>query len=281
MKKIAVLISCFNRKNKTIKCLEKLFSQSIFNLYDLNIFLVDDGSTDGTSHVVTELFPAVRIINGDGNLYWNRGMSLAWRTAGYQGYDYYLWLNDDVELLDGALLKLLEIYESASLKKPFILIGSTCDPVSGQVTYGGAKRSDVLFKFNLINPGTQLIAADTMNGNIVLVPKDISSNLMGLDPQFSHAMGDTDFGLRATKAGFTIQVAPSCYGTCTHNSVASSYLDNSLSKKIRFKKILSPKGLPVRDWAIFCKRHAGKLWVVYFLWPYLKLLIRRQFYCIL
>ncbi|MDP3844801.1 MAG: glycosyltransferase family 2 protein [Oxalobacteraceae bacterium] len=278
MKKIAVLISCFNRKNKTIKCLEKLYFQNISDLYDLNTFLVDDGSTDGTSEAVAKLFPRVRIINGDGNLYWNRGMSLAWSSAGYHGHDYYLWLNDDVELFDGALLKLLESYETASVKKPFVLIGSTCDPVSGQVTYGGAKRSDIRFKklrFNLINPGAELIAADTLNGNIVLVPEYISSNLMGLDPQFSHAMGDTDFGLRATKAGFSMQVAPSYYGTCAHNSVESSYLDEALSKKIRFKKMLSPKGLPLRDWAIFCQRHAGKLWVAYFLWPYLKFLIRR------
>lgn len=278
MKKIAVLISCFNRKDKTIKCLEKLYFQNILNLYDLNIFLVDDGSTDGTSEAVAELFPRVRIINGDGNLYWNRGMSLAWSSAGYHGYDYYLWLNDDVELFDGALLRLLQIYETASLKKPFILIGSTCDPVSGKVTYGGAKRSDIRFKklrFNLINPGTELIAADTMNGNIVLVPEYISSNLMGLDPQFSHAMGDTDFGLRATKAGYSIQVAPFYYGACMHNFDSKAYTDRSLPKGIRFQNMLSPKGLPIRDWALFCKRHTGPLWLAYFLWPYLKFFIKR------
>lgn len=278
MKKIAALISCFNRKNKTLKCLEKLHFNNASNLFHLDVFLVDDGSTDGTSEAVTEFFPEVRIINGNGNLYWNRGMSLAWRTAGYSGYDYYLWLNDDVELFDCSVLKLIEIYENSSLKKPFILIGSTCDPISGQVTYGGAKRSDILIKklrFDLINPGAHLISADTMNGNIVLVPEDISNNLTGLDQQFNHALGDTDFGLRAINAGYSLHVAPSFYGTCSHNSVANSYLDKNLSKKVRFKKMLSPKGLPVQDWAIFCRRHTGKLWLIYFLWPYFKFLIRR------
>lgn len=276
MKKIAVLITCFNRKDKTISCLENLYSQKISNLYDLNIFLVDDGSTDGTAQIVINKFPDINLITGDGNLYWNRGMNLAWSTAGYKGYDFYLWLNDDVDLFDDAVSTLLQIYEDASVRKPFILIGSTCDHKLSKTTYGGEKRSLSLFKKNrsyLIDPGIELIPADTMNGNVVLVPEVISSNLMGLDSQFSHAMGDTDFGLRATKSGYSIQVAPHYYGICTHNIASNAYTDKSLPKKIRLKYMLSPKGLPIRDWAIFCKRHDGPLWFVYFLWPYFKFLI--------
>lgn len=273
VKKIAVLITCFNRKIKTIRCLEKLYTQNIDASYGLDIFLVDDGSTDGTGQAVSAMFPTVNLIKGDGNLYWNRGMSLAWSTAGYKGYDFYLWLNDDVELFDIALAKLLHIYENASLTKPFILVGSTCDPVSGKTTYGGMNRSTVRFRnfrFELINPGIDLISADTMHGNIVLIPEDISNRLGGIDPTFSHAMGDTDFGLRATVAGYCIQVAPGYYGTCKHNTASIAYTDKNLSKRIRFKNLLSPKGMPIRDWALFCRRHTGPLWPAYFLWPYLK-----------
>ena len=277
MEKIAVLITCFNRKKTTIKCLENLCSQSINNSYDLNIFLVDDGSTDGTSQVVSERFPNIKLIKGDGALYWNRGMHLAWSTAGYNGYDYYLWLNDDVELVKDALSKLLKIYKEAYVKKPFILIGTTCDPISGEVTYGGRKRSRVPFKkfrFDLINPGTQLLPADTMDGNIVLVPEGILNKLTGLDPRFTHAMGDTDFGLRATKAGYSIQVAPLFYGTCRQNLASKAYTDRYLSKRVRLNNLLSPKGVPIRDWALFCRRHTGPLWGMYFLWPYLKFFIK-------
>lgn len=276
MKKIAVLISCFNRKDTTIRCLEKLHSNDLGDRYLLDVFLVDDKSTDGTGQAVAERFPAVRVINGNGNLYWNRGMCLAWRAAGYHGYDHYLLLNDDVQLFDGALLKLLDIYETACLKKPFILVGSTCDPLSGQGSYGGEKRSGMPFKklrFNLIIPGNEIIEADTMNGNIALIPEGISSSLNGLDPRFTHAMGDTDFGLRAAKAGFSVQVAPSYFGTCAKNSATDSHTDISLPKKIRWKKMLSTKGLPMREWSAFCRRHAGIFWPVYFLWPYLKFLV--------
>lgn len=278
MKKIAVLIACHNRKALTMRCLDKLYSQGLDNAYALDVFLVDDRSTDGTGQAVLERYPQVHLIKGSGALYWNRGMSLAWRTAGYSGHDYYLWLNDDVELLERALPRLLHVYETSTLKKPFILLGSTYDPVTGQVSYGGARRSDSPLKklrFSNIIPGADLVPADTMNGNIALVPEAISQKLAGLDPRFSHAMGDIDFGLRAIQSGFGIQVAPFYYGKCSGNSIVNSHLDKTLSTRERWKKLASRKGLPMRDWQILCRRHAGIFWLAYFLWPYLKFLTRR------
>jgi GT2 family glycosyltransferase len=91
--KIAVLLTCFNRKKKTLKCLSSLFAISNFDVY-----LVDDASTDGTSEEIQVQYPSVNIIKGNGNLFWNRGMYLAWSYALNDNYDYYLWLNDDVVL---------------------------------------------------------------------------------------------------------------------------------------------------------------------------------------
>ena len=51
MNTIAVLITSFNRKNSTLKCLGKLFSQNLKEYY-LGVYLVDDGSTDGTFKAV-------------------------------------------------------------------------------------------------------------------------------------------------------------------------------------------------------------------------------------
>ena len=49
-KNIAVLITCYNRKDKTLLCLESLFKQQGLGIdFSLAVFLVDDGSTDGTA----------------------------------------------------------------------------------------------------------------------------------------------------------------------------------------------------------------------------------------
>jgi GT2 family glycosyltransferase len=74
MQYIAILITCYNRKEKTLSCLAALFNCIVPDGYGFDVFLVDDGSTDGTSDAIKEGFTQVNIIQGNGNLFWNRGM---------------------------------------------------------------------------------------------------------------------------------------------------------------------------------------------------------------
>ena len=71
MTSIGVVITCYNRKEKTLASLKKLINQEDVDSLDINIYLVDDGSTDGTSEAVKKNFPQVNIIKGDGTLFWN------------------------------------------------------------------------------------------------------------------------------------------------------------------------------------------------------------------
>ena len=102
---VAVLLTCHNRKFQTLQCLESLFLQQRLNVdFRIEVFLVDDASTDGTAYETRIQYPEVNIIQGNGNLYWNRGMRLAWETAASKNkYDYYLWLNDDTFLKPNAI----------------------------------------------------------------------------------------------------------------------------------------------------------------------------------
>ena len=77
MKYWAVLLTVFNRKEKTLKCLSRLFAQLPVEDLQIDVFLTDDGCTDGTAEAVENLFPSVHTLKGNGDLYWNRGCS--WR----------------------------------------------------------------------------------------------------------------------------------------------------------------------------------------------------------
>ena len=92
--RIAVLLTCLNRKQKTLACLEALFSQVLPAHVDISACIVDDASTDGTSDAVRQTYPKVKIFSGDGNLFWN-GNAGAFSKAMKDDPDYYLWLNDD------------------------------------------------------------------------------------------------------------------------------------------------------------------------------------------
>lgn len=278
IKKVAVLLTCHNRKDKTLACLQALFQCELPESYFLDVFLVDDGSTDGTEQAVQEIYPQVNIIKGDGSLFWNGGMRLAFTTALDKAFDYYLWLNDDTLIYPLTIKGLIETSKALSKKreKAAIVVGSTQDEVTGQLTYGGVTRPNKWKKtsFKLLPIQNEPVECETMNGNCVLIPDEIAQTVGGMEPKFAHAMGDLDYGLRARKHGFSVWVMPSYAGTCGKNSSAGSFNDPSLSVFLRLRKMLQRKGVPLASWRIFTQRHAGFLWPIFWLWPYLKVILK-------
>ncbi|MBO0348038.1 glycosyltransferase, partial [Phormidium pseudopriestleyi FRX01] len=63
---IAVIMTCYNRREKTLASLAALFNQKLPPNVILSVYLVDDGSTDNTSEVVKEKYPAVHLLQGNG-----------------------------------------------------------------------------------------------------------------------------------------------------------------------------------------------------------------------
>ena len=115
---IAVLMTCYNRVETTLRCLHPLFNQTIKQsdnqTISLDVWLVDDASPDQTGVKVKAAYPEVNVIQSPGNLFWCKGMRLAWDKAVASGikYDFYLWLNDDVMLKTDALADVLKDYEN-------------------------------------------------------------------------------------------------------------------------------------------------------------------------
>ena len=92
MKSVAILLTVHNRKEKTYKCLNSVYKNiGKITEYDFDVYLTDDGSTDGTYTMVKENFSKVKVIKGNGNLFWCRGMYVAWKEAcNTKDYDYYI-----------------------------------------------------------------------------------------------------------------------------------------------------------------------------------------------
>ena len=271
--RLAVLMTCHNRIANTTDCLEALKKQKPFGA-SIDLFLVDDGSTDGTALAVSSIWPAATVIQGDGSLYWCGGMRIAFAQAMLKGYDFYLWLNDDTHLDEDALFRIFQTFTDASLQlgNLLIVVGSTCERESGTMTYGGwHQRAGKLFSISweIIKPQmNRWITCDTMNGNCVLIPRTVVEKNGNLDVNFSHSMGDLDYGLRARKNGCQIVLAPGYYGVCSANNGAGLWVDDSQPIIVRWKKLLGPKGLPIKAWMIFCRRHKGHTWILVWLSPY-------------
>lgn len=270
-------MTCFNRRDKTMECLRALASSTGLEAVEIHGVLVDDGGTDGTAQAVSAEFPWVEVIVCKGGLFWCRGMHLAFDTALKKGFDFYLWLNDDTMLEPDTVSRLLTCAADLDQQSqsPVIVIGNTLDSVTGAHTYGGERRlsRSNAFKFARVAPAELPQPCDTLTGNIVLISAQAAARAGNLDPGFEHAMGDTDYGLRARKLGVELWIAPGTHGTCSHNPVVNTYMDPDLPLSARWKRMLHRKGLPWRSWLIFTRRHTGVIWPLYFAWPYLKLVL--------
>ncbi|MGC3976988.1 MAG: glycosyltransferase family 2 protein [Paludibacteraceae bacterium] len=251
-KNIAILMTVHNRRNKTLECLSSLYASTLPAEYKFSVFLVNDGCTDGTKEAIEESYPDVTIIQGNGNLFWNRGMRLAWQTAVFAfDFDYYVWFNDDVILYNNALIDLIQSAEGTNNEA--MVCGTTCstdEPT--HITYGGRIR-----KTGIIQPNGHLQSCDCCNGQLCLIPKKVYK-VMGMnDPLFHHGFGDWDYGFRAKKKNIDILVAPRLSGTCDENSndTFPPYLNPNYTLRRRLKILYSPTGKNPYQTFVYTYRH--------------------------
>jgi len=275
--RLVAILTCFNRRRLTLNCLRALRASAEAAGADVDAIVVDDASTDGTADAVRTEHPWAEVVDGSGSLFWNRGMHEGFGRALQREADHYLWLNDDTELRVEALSRLIE--QQSQLRqiegKPVILVGATAERGSGRITYGGRVARSRLrrFSYEIVWDASHPVRCEAIEGNCVLIPRELALSVGNLDPTFEHAMGDTDYGLRAQRAGFSVYVAAGVMGYCSDNASAGTYFDETLPLSARWKHLTGRKGLPLRSWLHFTRRHGGLLWPLYFCWPYVRVVM--------
>ena len=268
---IAILITTFNRKEKTVSCLAQLQQQQLPPQTHLSVYLTDDASKDGTAEAAQTAFPGIHIFKGNGSLYWAGGMRKSWQEAVKDNPDFYLLINDDTTLYNHAISSVLQTYQDAwhQFKKPAICVGSTLDSASGKRSYGGRKLSSPKKIINyMVENNESLAECDLGNANIMLVPREIVEQTGILSEAYTHGIADYDYTLSAKKKGFPIVVAPGILGLCDDDHGNSWKPQNTkLAERIRYS--FSPKGLAYNEYLYFIKKHFplhypvafGKLWL--------------------
>lgn len=251
MKTIAVLLTVFNRKDKTLQSLKRLYKLLPLDGYQVDVYLTNDGCTDGTPEAVAEQFPQVNIIHAKGDLFWNRGMWTAWDAAAKaKDYDFYLWLNDDTFVYDNMLKVLIEA--ALETKEKAIVVGATESTDHSEITYGGRLKDG-----KIPPPNGRLVKVNHFNGNIVLIPQAVYQALGNLDPYFTHSKGDFDYGLRAKKVGVDIYQAGEVLGGCDAHPTLDKWCNPDVPLAQRWKMLNRPNGMPPKETFLLEKRHIG------------------------
>lgn len=270
--KIAVLLTCHNRADKTLRCLESFYAANLPRDLSFTIFLVDDGCIDGTAAQVKQLHPNVKIIYGNGSLYWAGGMRLAWKSAlAADNFDGYLLLNDDVQLNMNFFDLLTECHDYAIDKYGYGGLYSACtlDESTNKISYGGQIiwRKGWRVISSAAEPDGRPKAVDTVNANILYVDKEVVKKIGILSERFTHSIADYDYGLRAKQAGFPVLLASSPGGLCVDDH-GRNYLDQHTALRERIAYLKSPTGLACSEYLYYIRSHfpTALPYAIFMLW---------------
>lgn len=295
--KIAVIYTCFNRKEKTLSSLkglflsQKLYNQDVENKIELEVFLTDDGCTDGTSNAIKTAYPdkAIQILQGSGQLYWAGGMRFAWKEAmkRHKEWDFYLLLNDDTILLPDCFKQLIEAHEYAikHYGKSGIYSGICCDVENKtETTYGGdVWENRLTARSRRLAPiGTPQVC-DMTNANILLVSKKIVDKIGIFYEGYQHASADYDYSIQVKKNGFPVMVTSGYCGVCSFDHDSQSDLAEKIKRmtlqerKVYFRHPLHSND----DYMMFIKRNAPFRYPMVLLGRFLNTYFPRWYYMIM
>ncbi|MFC4220516.1 glycosyltransferase family 2 protein [Flagellimonas marina] len=259
MENLAVLLTCHNRKFKTLKSLRSLkkVEESYRGKLNVTIYLTDDGSTDSTAEAVLEEFPETIILPGDGNLFWANGMINSWSEAVKHHHDGYLLLNDDTFLLENVFDEITDSQKYAEQKygRKGVYIGSTKDPESNELSYGGALLTNkFLYRFKILEPNGDYQECDLGNANIMFVDKTVVEDVGILSKGYEHGLADYDYTLKCKKKRIPVLVMRNYCGLCERDTRSLYHNFNTKTFKERVEHLYKPTGIAFKSRLLFMKR---------------------------
>jgi GT2 family glycosyltransferase len=209
---IAVVIVNWNGRSLLDSCLGSILEQS---QPPERIFLVDNGSTDGSVQHVRSAWPTVSVLETGSNLGFAGGNNVGIRAALTAGADLILLLNNDAQLLPGALESLVSSLERGearvSASAPKILYRSDPDVIwaaggrfdwwRGVVVDRGLNQRDT----GQYDRPEEVASATAC---CLLVRSEAFREIGLLDEDYFMYFEDADFSARLNRAGHTIAYQP-------------------------------------------------------------------------
>lgn len=195
-----ILIPVHNRREITRTCLTNLRGLGLPG--DCQICVIDDGCTDGTSEMLRDEFPEVRIVVGDGSLFWGGGIAAGMRVAHEAQAEVHVWLNDDCLPAAGAIESVV-----SRVRETKGVCGAVCyDPDHpDEVTYSGAR---IGVSGVIAPPAGCHEDVDVLNGNLVAIHARVVEELGMVDEvRFPHYGGDIEYCVRAKRNGWVTEIS--------------------------------------------------------------------------
>jgi GT2 family glycosyltransferase len=260
---VAAIIPTFNRKDKLCRFLDLILAQTYPHL---QIIVVDSSSTDGTIELVKTKFPQVTLVEVSDRQFWTGATNAGVKLALNRQIKFILTINDDAIISTDHISKLVNLAEEKNLsilgnridyfipKNKVWSLGTYSDWGTDRflkIAYNDTNLTDI--DDNILTQ--ELISVDTLPGNGVLIRSAIFKQIGLYNAKFCpHYHGDSEFIMRAKKAGIEAWIAPQI--------VLSNDFNNEQKK-------LPLNTLPGLRYVFFNpKSHLFILAILYLIWEY-------------
>jgi GT2 family glycosyltransferase len=217
---LSICIPTLQAKDLLRECLRSIYAQT---RCAFEIIVVDNASRDGTVEMLRAEFPAVRVIVNATNVGFAKAMNQALRVS--QGR-YALLLNNDTVVLSNALDRLVafaDAHAEIGICGPKIL--NRDGTLQKQCRRSYATPWDLFCYFSGLStlfPRSPLFArylmtyrdedethpADAISGACMLIRRAVLEQIGWLDERFFAYQEDTDYCLRAQRAGWRVYYYP-------------------------------------------------------------------------
>ncbi|HUW24325.1 MAG TPA: glycosyltransferase family 2 protein [Patescibacteria group bacterium] len=201
--KLSIIILSWNTRELLNQCLKSLELGP-----EVEVIVVDNGSTDGSAQAVKKEFPGVKLIINKENLGFSKGNNEGIKRA--QG-DYIMLLNSDTLIKKGAIEKLINFLDEHSeigIVGPKLL-NQDGSPQSNCGRFPNLLVALVMLfaehwgadNFVRCSPAKSGLA-DWLMGAAFMARKEVFEKIGGLDEQLFMYMEEVEWFYRSRKAGF-------------------------------------------------------------------------------
>lgn len=276
---LSVVIVNWNTKNLLLDCLRTVAANRAAIAGGTEVFVVDNGSSDGSVVAVREQFPEVRIIETGANVGFATGNNTALRMASGR---YCLLLNPDTQVSTGtfaALIAHMDVAPHVAVGSPLLLNGDGSAqlcwarfPDAGSELTGQLDRSQSPYpvtdfgdaeKRQIMRP----FAADWVGGACFLVRADALREVGLLDEGFFLYSEETEWCHRFARAGWKTYLFPALVvthlGGRSAQSVPLASRRHLFRSRLRLYRVLYgplrallPSAIAALRFALFRVRHA-------------------------
>ena len=216
---VSVVVVSFNVRNLLETCLASLKSAS--SGLDLEIVVVDNGSSDGSAELIRRRFPDVKLIESATNLGYGGAINLGARAA--RG-GYLLVLNSDTEMREGAIKHLVDVLNiqvdvavaGPRLRYPNASTQSSRRRYPGPLTallestvlQRWWPSSPVLNRYYVLDRPNERQDVDWLVGACLLVRRSAFEEVGGFDERFTMYSEELDLCHRIRDRGYRVSFEP-------------------------------------------------------------------------